>query len=129
MLKKLKYMNHTNVLVCHHDNLRDRRYRGTDKLHLTDPGTSRLANNLKFKIAESLGIEIRRKARKEDTNQYDRGDRYERSTNYNQRFRTNNNNGDNDYRERYQPYQHNVMNQRNQQNAFSHLGNGEHGFS
>ena len=60
---KLHYMSNPNVLVCHHENLRESRFPKHDKLHLTDYGTSRLANNLKFKIAESLGIEVVKKTR------------------------------------------------------------------
>ena len=58
---KLNYVNNNNVLVCHHDNLNDRKYRRRDRLHLSEYGTSRYANNLKFKIAESLGITVKNK--------------------------------------------------------------------
>ena len=67
---KLHYISNPNVLVCHHENLRERRFLKHDKLHLTDYGTSRRANNLKFKIAESLGIEVVKKIRYHQ-NQYD----------------------------------------------------------
>ena len=92
---KLNYMNDSNVLVCNHNNLRDRKYRQRrDNLHLTDPGTSRLANNLKYKIAESLNIEVVKK-RKIDSGRYGDRDNYERVDNTNGRYWNNNraNNG------------------------------------
>ena len=62
---KLKYMDHPQVMVCHHDNLRKRKFKKNDLLHLTDMGTSRLANNLKYKIAEALKIEVVKRRRRE----------------------------------------------------------------
>ena len=77
---KLHYLNNHRVLVCHHDNLRDRKFRRDDHLHLTEHGTSRLENNLKFKIAESLGIVVVKK--QWDNNRYDaRNDRRENNWN------------------------------------------------
>ena len=46
---RYKYLKNPRVLVCHHQNLVDRKYRIRDQLHLTEFGTSRLANNLKYK--------------------------------------------------------------------------------
>ena len=60
---RYKYLKNPRVLVCHHQNLVDRKYRIRDQLHLTEFGTSRLANNLKYKIAESLGITVQNKRR------------------------------------------------------------------
>ena len=69
---KLKYMNNPRVLVCNHDNLRDRKYRQRrDELHLTEAGTSRLANNLKYKIAKSLDIQVIKKRSNEYRNGYE----------------------------------------------------------
>ena len=56
-------MSNPKILVCNNDNLRDRKYRVDDGIHLTEIGTSRFANNLKHKIAESLGISVVRKSR------------------------------------------------------------------
>ena len=72
-LIKLKYMNNTNISVCSHDNLRERKYKQRrDLLHLTTAGTSRLANNMKYCIAKSLGIEVAKKRVKEDDVRNDR---------------------------------------------------------
>ena len=60
-LLQVKYMDNPNVFVCEHDNLRDPRNRKSDKLHLNDMGTAKLATNLKYKIAEALGITVVRK--------------------------------------------------------------------
>ena len=55
-------MSNPKVLVCNNENLRDRKYRINDGIHLTEIGTSRLANNLKYKIAEALGIQVEKKS-------------------------------------------------------------------
>ena len=60
-LLQVQYMDNPNVFVCEHDNLRDPRNRKSDKLHLNDMGTAKLATNLKYKIAEALGITVVRK--------------------------------------------------------------------
>ena len=61
-----KYLNNPRVMVCNNDNLRERKFCIADGVHLTDYGTSRFANNLKFKIAESLGITIDLSLKKKD---------------------------------------------------------------
>ena len=60
---KYKYYNNSKVSICNNDNLYDRKYRAQDGLHLTPIGTSRFASNLKYKIAESLGITVEKKKR------------------------------------------------------------------
>ena len=60
---KYKYLNVSNVTICNNDNLYDRKYRAQDGIHLKPIGTSRFASNLKYKIAESLGITVERKRR------------------------------------------------------------------
>ena len=99
-------MKNPRVMVCHHDNLRDSKYRKRDKLHLTEHGTSRLANNLKFKIAESLGIKLTKKRkdeyRYEDRNerQWNRNDsRIYKENNYSGRYRRQQCNEYNEYNE------------------------------
>ena len=62
---KVKYMNNPRITLCDHDNLDDPRYRKTDKLHLVEIGTSRYACNLKYGIADSLKITIKKKNRNE----------------------------------------------------------------
>ena len=96
---KLKYVDNLKVLVCHHDNLRGRKFKARDMLHLTDPGTSRLANNLKFKIAESLGIQVVKKKENEDGSRYDR---YNESRGYVNRYNRDINQSNNDERVRYE---------------------------
>ena len=99
---KFKYLNNNAVLICIHDNLDDKKYRKYDQLHLNESGTSRYANNFKYKIAEALGITIERKKRFPDN--HDRakfGQRGERSnrnerngyrSQYDGRYRANDNN-------------------------------------
>ena len=71
-------MNHHTVFLCNNDNLRDRKYRQRrDNLHLTDAGTSRLANNLKYTIAESLDSQVVKKQWTENNKYRNRCDRRE----------------------------------------------------
>ena len=70
---KTKYKGHESVLVCHHDNIRHKRFRKPDKLHLNDDGTSRLASNLKYKIAQSLNIKVVKNPNKSFENGTERG--------------------------------------------------------
>ena len=65
---KFKFINKPNVFLCVNDNLSDTKFRA-DKIHLTDPGPSRLANNIKYKVAEALDISVKKKA-KFDSRQY-----------------------------------------------------------
>ena len=92
---KYNYLKNSRVLVCHHNNLIDRRYRSRDKLHLTEGGTSRLANNLKHKIAESLGIIVYNRRR--DGQRYD--EKYDASKNRfdNRRYQGNRHTGSHQY--------------------------------
>ena len=69
---RTKFKGHESVLVCHHDNIRHSRFRKPDKLHLNDDGTSRLANNLKHKIAQSLNIKVVQNPNKPSGNGLDR---------------------------------------------------------
>ena len=107
---KLEYMNNPKVLVCNHDNLRERKYRQRrDNFHLTVPGTSRLANNLKYKIAEALDIQVVKKRRS-----YDRYNSERYDDNANQRswdHFSNNNNKNLDYtnNQRSQNYHQNGL--------------------
>ena len=68
----IKYdnMNSADVFICDNENLRDRKFRNADGLHLTTHGTSVLANNIKYKIAEALNIHVERKQRKPLVNLY-----------------------------------------------------------
>ena len=58
---KYHYINNENVIVCDNDNLRDRKFRLPDGIHLTQHGTSIFANNMKYKIAEALKINVIKK--------------------------------------------------------------------
>ena len=60
---KFKFLNNPKVLICNNDNLRDRKFRRGDGIHLTDHGISVFANNLKYKIAEALDIAVVKKIR------------------------------------------------------------------
>lgn len=103
---RYNYLKNPKVLICHHDNLTDGRYRKRDKLHLTENGTSRLANNLKFKIAESLGITVFNKRR--DNQRYD--ERNDRSRNR--------------YDNRWYQANENNYNERRQYNSYNRYNNG-----
>ena len=86
---RTKYKRHESVLVCHHDNIRDPRFRKHDKLNLNEAGTSRLASNLKYKIAQSLNITVEKKT----TSSYENGT--------NRGFRSNDSFGWNDQRRNF----------------------------
>ena len=102
---KVKYLENHKVFVCHHNNLRDKRYRKNDQLHLNEFGTSRLANNLKYKIAESLDISVVKKQRIAD-NRYNDRNNYSNYSNYDRRQRSDDFNINNRIN-RYDEYQYN----------------------
>ena len=84
----LTFPDCTNPVICDNGNLRDKKFRGNDGIHLTPHGTSVFANNLKFKIAESLKISVVRKDRRNyrTENRNDRNGVYHnRSQYYNER--------------------------------------------
>ena len=66
----VKYMEEPRVILCEHENLRDSKNRRADKLHLNDMGTSKLATNLKYKIAEALGVTVVKKPRNDERGRY-----------------------------------------------------------
>ena len=68
---RYKYLNNPRVFVCNNDNLYERKFRVRDGIHLTEYGTSRFANNLKFKIAESLGISVETNPKKKKRGFFD----------------------------------------------------------
>ena len=89
---KFRYLGNSNVLVCNNDNLRDRKFRVGDGIHLTDYGTSVFANNLKYKIAEALDIAVIKKRRIDSKvrnykySGYQRNDRYADRNLFNERY-------------------------------------------
>ena len=58
---KFKYLNNPKVIICNNDNLRDKKFKTSDGIHLNDHGTSVFASNLKYKIAEALDITVVKK--------------------------------------------------------------------
>lgn len=58
---KYNYRNRSNVIICSNENLKSRKFRIDDGLHLTPHGVSLLAVNLKQKIADALGIVLVKK--------------------------------------------------------------------
>ena len=60
---KYKYDRNENIIICDNSNLLDEKFRTADGIHLTSHGTSVFATNLKYKVAEALGIEVKRKPR------------------------------------------------------------------
>ena len=71
-LLQVRYMDISNIVICEHENLRDPRNRKHDKLHLNEMGTAKLATNLKYKIAEALGIEVVKKRENNGTRRNNR---------------------------------------------------------
>ena len=67
---KYVYMNNPKVVVCDNENLRDRKFRNYDGIHLTPHGTSVLANNIKYKVAKALNIQVERKPRRPRSDLY-----------------------------------------------------------
>ena len=55
------FMEDDNVIVCDNSNLQDAKFRVRDGLHLTAHGTAVLANNIKFKVAKALNIQVEKK--------------------------------------------------------------------
>ena len=60
---KFKYLNNPKIFICNNDNLRDKKFRVEDGIHLNDHGTSVFASNLKYKIAEALEVTVVKKSR------------------------------------------------------------------
>ena len=73
-----KYRNHESVVICDNHKLHDKEFRGRDELHLNNDGVPIFASNLKFSIAEALGVRVIKKQRYNEE-RYDRrfDDRYE----------------------------------------------------
>ena len=60
------YGDDEKVVICDNSKLNDPTFRFQDKLHLSDAGTSILASNLKFSIAEALNVKVIKKNRGTD---------------------------------------------------------------
>ena len=56
-----KYDADDGVIICDNSKLNNTEFRFEDKLHLSDAGTSVLASNLKYSIAESLNVKVLKK--------------------------------------------------------------------
>ena len=74
---RLYFSENPHVILSNNENLKDRTFR-YDKVHLTEFGISRLANNLKFKIAASLGIHVVKKRANDQRPMYNRFDSWGR---------------------------------------------------
>ena len=57
------YMEDERIYICDNSNLGDGKFRWKDGIHLTQHGTSLLATNFKYKIAEALNINVVKKRR------------------------------------------------------------------
>ena len=55
------YGDDEDVIICDNSKLNDPAFRFTDKVHLSDAGTSVLASNLKYSIAEALNVKVIKK--------------------------------------------------------------------
>ena len=60
---KYKYRDNERIFICDNTNLNDEKFRMEDRIHLTQHGTSLLATNLKYKIAEALNVKVMKKNR------------------------------------------------------------------
>ena len=69
----LKYKRNESVIVCDNFKLYDSKFRNNDKLHLNDDGVPIFASNLKYAIAEAVGVEVQQKRRSnyDQRNEYD----------------------------------------------------------
>ena len=56
-----KYDHDNDIVIADNSKLRDSTFRCPDKLHLTDAGTSVLASNLKYGIANALNVKVVKK--------------------------------------------------------------------
>ena len=65
---KYTYLKDPTVFVCDNGNLIDGKFRLSDGIHLTAHGTTVLASNLKYKIAEALNVKVLKKDRYKRTN-------------------------------------------------------------
>ena len=54
----LKYTRDESVIVCDNSTWYHRDFHIADKLHLNDEGTSALASNLKYAMAEAIGVRV-----------------------------------------------------------------------
>ncbi len=86
---KLKYKRNEDVIICDNYALYDTIFRKEDKLHLNDDGVKIFASNMKYAIAEAVGVQVKQKQRKGNYNQrYENGDRREqRNNNFGRRSR------------------------------------------
>ena len=60
---KYNYRDNERIFICDNTNLDDEKFRTEDGIHLTQHGTSVLATNLKYKIAEALNVKVKKKNR------------------------------------------------------------------
>ena len=60
---KYKYRDNERIFICDNTNLNDEKFRREGGIHLTQHGTSLLATNLKYKIAEALNVKVVKKNR------------------------------------------------------------------
>ncbi len=71
---KLKYMRHDSIVICDNFKLQSNNFRKPDNLHLNDDGVRVFASNLKYTIAEAIGVEVITKdaIRRDQRNEYRR---------------------------------------------------------
>ena len=70
---KYRYRDNERILICDNINLNDEKFRNEDGIHLTEHGTSVLATNLKYKIAEALNVKVVKKNRNKQYNYRNEG--------------------------------------------------------
>ena len=83
------YIDNQDVIICENVNLNEKKYRKPDGVHLTTHGTSVLATNLKYKIADALNITVIKKDRYDNKQRNQMGYRptmYNRENTNNSRY-------------------------------------------
>ena len=89
----LKYTRDESVIVCDNSTWYHRDFHIADKLHLNDEGTSALASNLKYAMAEAIGVRVIQK--KPNRSNYSRQRRHDSDDRRYNRYR-----GQQDHRDR-----------------------------
>ena len=83
-----KYRAHESVVICDNHKLHDKEFHGPDQLHLNNDGVPIFASNLKFAIAEALGVTVLKKRYNEE--RYDRRFDHRYENNYRRSHRDDN---------------------------------------
>ena len=75
---KLTYKRNEDVVVCDNYKLYDGRFRKDDKIHLNDDGVPIFASNLKYAIAEAVGVQVQQRRNNRFEQRFDNRRNYRR---------------------------------------------------